>query len=112
MDPTSADDIDDTLVERLEEKAMSSASSRRGGRGGRGGGRGGGGGGRGKREVDLSKALSRLLRHQATSAGIELDREGYARLDKVVSFLLFLLLLELSCSYLFSSIENRRERGG
>ncbi|KAL2156059.1 hypothetical protein VTH82DRAFT_804 [Thermothelomyces myriococcoides] len=86
MDPTSADDIDDTLVERLEEKAMSSASSRRGGRGGRGGGRGGGGGGRGKREVDLSKALSRLLRHQATSAGIELDREGYARLDKVLQW--------------------------
>lgn len=38
-----------------------------------------------KREKDISRALSRLLRHQATKAGIQLDREGYAPLDKVVS---------------------------
>ncbi|KAL2166713.1 hypothetical protein VTG60DRAFT_2276 [Thermothelomyces hinnuleus] len=85
MDPTSADVVDDAIAEQLEDKAMSSASSRHGGRRGRGGGRGGEGG-RGKREVDLSKALSRLLRHQATNAGIELDREGFARLDKVLQW--------------------------
>jgi hypothetical protein len=37
------------------------------------------------REVQISKALSRLLRHQAENAGITLDGEGYAPLDRVVS---------------------------
>ncbi|OIW33930.1 hypothetical protein CONLIGDRAFT_628846 [Coniochaeta ligniaria NRRL 30616] len=32
----------------------------------------------------LSKALSKLLRHQAVSAGIQLDREGFAPLDRVL----------------------------
>lgn len=64
----------------------------RGGRGGRGpksGGHHGGGhrkGGGGSRDVDLSRALSRLLRHQAASAGINLDAEGYAPLDKVLAW--------------------------
>ncbi|KAF5134372.1 tRNA 2'-phosphotransferase 1 [Metarhizium anisopliae] len=48
-------------------------SGRRGGRGGRPEGR----------EVQLSKALSRLLRHQAENAGIKLDEEGFAPLDRV-----------------------------
>lgn len=72
----------------LEDKALS--GSRRGNdggkrraRGGRGGG-GGGGGGQG-RDVQVSKALSKLLRHQASAAGIELDDEGFAPLDRVVS---------------------------
>ncbi|KAK3340332.1 KptA family-domain-containing protein [Neurospora tetraspora] len=68
------------------------ADSNRGG--GRGGGhrapksgRGGHGGHRkGGRDVDLSRALSRLLRHQASSAGITLDAEGYAPLDKVLAW--------------------------
>lgn len=60
---------------------------------------GNGGGGVGavdpqKKQKDISRALSRLLRHQATNAGIQLDREGYAPLDKVVS-LLFPLFLRL-----------------
>jgi len=61
--------------------------SRGGGRGGRfraRGGGGGGGGGKG-REVDVSRALSRLLRHQAAAAGVALDAEGFASLEKVVS---------------------------
>ncbi|KAG5981299.1 hypothetical protein E4U55_003095 [Claviceps digitariae] len=50
-----------------------------------------GGGGRGGRrsqgrEVTVSKALSRLLRHQAQSAGITLDREGFAPLDQVLQW--------------------------
>lgn len=66
--------------------------NRRGGRcGGGGGGRGGEGAERGSRELLISKALSTLLRHQAQNAGIKLDAEGYAPLDKVVSALLLLL---------------------
>lgn len=45
----------------------------------------GGHGGGGNRDVQLSKALSKLLRHQAQTAGIQLDREGFAALDRVVS---------------------------
>ncbi|KAF4625690.1 hypothetical protein G7Y89_g12473 [Cudoniella acicularis] len=55
----------------------------KGGRGGRGGG--GGGGGTMNREVSVSKALSKLLRHAAEDAGVKLDEEGYARLDQVES---------------------------
>lgn len=61
-----------------------------GGRGRGKGGRGGRGGGGGKgpdREVAVSKALSKLLRHAADDAGIKLDAEGYARLDEVVSLM-------------------------
>lgn len=72
--------MDEELAERFEEKVSG------GGKGkgkGKGGGRGGGGGQ--PREMQVSKALSRLLRHQAENAGIKLDREGFAPLDKVVS---------------------------
>ncbi|KAI5465743.1 KptA family-domain-containing protein [Mariannaea sp. PMI_226] len=60
-------------------------------RGGRGGGRGRGGRGRGggggqSRDVQISKALSRLLRHQAENANIQLDGEGYAPLDRVLTW--------------------------
>ncbi|KAG6254614.1 hypothetical protein E4U23_005908 [Claviceps purpurea] len=51
----------------------------------RSGRRGGGGRGEG-REVQISKALSRLLRHQAQNAGIDLDGEGFARLDQVLQW--------------------------
>ncbi|OTA95782.1 hypothetical protein M434DRAFT_68636 [Hypoxylon sp. CO27-5] len=54
-------------------------------RGGRGGGTGGGGAPQ-NREVLISKALSSLLRHQAENAGIKLDAEGYAPLDKVLQW--------------------------
>lgn len=80
----------------LADRAAADSSSRGGGRGpksGRGGGgRGGHGGhgghrkGGGGRDVDLSRALSKLLRHQASSAGITLDAEGYAPLDKVLAW--------------------------
>ncbi|EHK24640.1 uncharacterized protein TRIVIDRAFT_168495, partial [Trichoderma virens Gv29-8] len=52
----------------------------------RGGGRGGRGGGGQSREVLVSKALSRLLRHQAANAGIQLDAEGFAALDEVLKW--------------------------
>lgn len=66
----------------LEEKYSGGKKSRSGG----GGGRGGRGGGGQSREVLVSKALSKLLRHQAENAGIKLDAEGFAALDEVVSF--------------------------
>ncbi|KAI0840454.1 RNA 2'-phosphotransferase, Tpt1 [Hypoxylon sp. FL0890] len=72
-------------AERMENMAL-----RGKGRGGRdrrgGGGRGGGRGGGQDREVLISKALSSLLRHQAENAGIRLDAEGYAPLDKVLQW--------------------------
>ncbi|ROT35726.1 hypothetical protein SODALDRAFT_283088 [Sodiomyces alkalinus F11] len=57
------------------------------GAGGHRGGRGGkGGSGRPQnRNVLVSKALSRLLRHQADNAGIKLDAGGWAPLDKVLA---------------------------
>lgn len=81
-EPSSHDAI------HLEDKA--SNEGRRGNRG-QGGGRGGkkgggrGGGGGQSRDVQVSRALSRLLRHQAMNAGIQLDGEGFAPLDRVVS---------------------------
>ncbi|EFQ28450.1 Tpt1/KptA family RNA 2'-phosphotransferase [Colletotrichum graminicola M1.001] len=51
-------------------------------RGERKGGRGGGQ----PREVLISKALSKLLRHQAENAGLKLDEGGYAPLDKVLAY--------------------------
>ena len=65
------------------------------GRGGRGGGGGGRGGGEMNREVMVSKALSKLLRHAAEDAGLTLDGEGFARLDQVVSLPTLVLLLLL-----------------
>ena len=55
------------------------------GRGGRTGFRGGRGGGEMNKEVAVSKALSKLLRHAAEDAGLTLDGEGFARVDQVVS---------------------------
>jgi hypothetical protein len=63
-----------------------------GGRGGGGGGGGGRGGGEMNREVAVSKALSKLLRHAAEDAGLTLDGEGFARLDQVVRLPTFVLL--------------------
>jgi len=54
----------------------------------RGGGRGGM-----KREVAISKALSKLLRHAAEDEGLALDGEGFARVDQVVSLVPFLVLV-------------------
>ncbi|KAH8752531.1 KptA family-domain-containing protein [Diaporthe sp. PMI_573] len=75
----------DDLAEQFENKA----SVRPGGRGGRGGHKAGGGkpgdGGK-QREKQISMALSRLLRHQALNAGIKLDKEGYAPLDRVLQW--------------------------
>lgn len=81
------DDIADSFEETVKIQHDNRADRGQGKARGRGGGRrtGRGGGGGANREMVLSKALSRLLRHQAVSAGIQLDREGYAALDKVVS---------------------------
>ncbi|KAL2271719.1 hypothetical protein VTJ83DRAFT_1090 [Remersonia thermophila] len=83
------------LAERFEEALDAGMGSSRpqqrehrgrGGGGKRGGRAGKDGGGGNRRNVDLSKALSRLLRHQAENAGVQLDKEGYASLDKVLQW--------------------------
>jgi 2'-phosphotransferase len=88
----------DDLAEKFEDNV-----SMQGGGGGKGKGKGGRKGGGGKpadggkqREKQVSMALSRLLRHQALNAGITLDKEGYAPLDRVVRALFFSLLSEPS----------------
>lgn len=86
MDNDAAESFAEAVDTRHHDKGKGRARGRGGG--GRGTGRGGGGGGA-SREVLLSKALSKLLRHQAESAGIRLDREGFAPLDRVVSFASF-----------------------
>lgn len=68
--------------------------SRKSGGGSRGEGARGGKGRSGSgqsRDVQVSKALSKLLRHDAVKAGLELDDEGYAGVGEVVSlrFLFF-----------------------
>ncbi|EFX00142.1 tRNA splicing 2 phosphotransferase 1 [Grosmannia clavigera kw1407] len=86
----SADVLAAQFADRLSEQGKHSAGGQRGGSSRRRGG----GNGRGKREggssssraVDVSRALSKLLRHQATSAGIVLDGEGYAALDQVLAW--------------------------
>jgi hypothetical protein len=85
------------FIDVADELEISDRSGKRGGRGGRGkgGGRdgggsrgnraGGSGGGEMNREVAISKALSKLLRHAALDAGLKLDSEGFAKVDQVVS---------------------------
>ncbi|KAL3425982.1 tRNA 2-phosphotransferase 1 [Phlyctema vagabunda] len=73
------------IEERLE--SGSGSGPRGGGRGGkRGGKRGGGAPGTENREVAVSKALSKLLRHAAGDAGLTLDTEGFARVDQVMQW--------------------------
>ncbi|KAI1866971.1 hypothetical protein JX265_007547 [Neoarthrinium moseri] len=82
-----ADGAYEDTAERLESLALKGKG--RGGGGGAAGKRGGGGGrggGEQNREMIISKALSKLLRHQAADAGVELDAEGFAGLDKVLQW--------------------------
>lgn len=75
-----------------------------GGSGSRGNRAGGSGGGEMNREVAISKALSKLLRHAAVDAGLKLDPEGFARVDQVVSIRFHIYpvtgpLVEAHCQY-------------
>lgn len=91
MDGDTADDLaarfeEQASVQQQQQQSLLPPKAKKNkSAGGGGGGAGAGAGGAQKREKDISRALSRLLRHQATNAGIQLDREGYAPLDKVVS---------------------------
>jgi len=81
-------DID--LEEKYQGRGNQGGADRGRGKGGRGGKAGGGGGNPQNKAVQVSKALSKLLRHAAADAGVKLDSEGYARLDEVVSRPIFL----------------------
>lgn len=76
--------------QRINELVESAEGGSRGGKlNSRGrGGKGNGARGEG-REVAISKALSKLLRHAAEDEGLVLDGEGFGRLDQVVSLVLF-----------------------
>lgn len=50
----------------------------------RGGGRGGGRGQGQSRDVQVSKALSLLLRHAAEKEGVKMNAQGYANVADVV----------------------------
>ena len=80
----NAHDEEAALIDTTNDLALS-AKDQRDGRGKGKGGKSGGGSGRQSREVVISKALSKLLRHDAEKEGVKLDREGFARLDQVVS---------------------------
>ncbi|PSR94253.1 KptA family-domain-containing protein [Coniella lustricola] len=86
------DNTKDSCAEKVKDQRIAHQDGRGSKKGskagkGQGGERGGGGGDQGaKREKDISRALSRLLRHQALNAGIKLDKEGYAPLDKVLQW--------------------------
>lgn len=69
------------LAEQLQDAQP--PQSRKSGGGSRGGkGRSGGGQ---SRDVQVSKALSKLLRHDAEKVGLKLDEEGFAGVQEVVS---------------------------
>jgi len=94
----------DEAIDSMEHLGMEDRGSK-GGRGGRGKGKGRGGRERGggrpqNRETQVSKALSQLLRHKAEESGVALDREGFARVDQVVHWHLFLTM----CFYFFGCI--------
>jgi 2'-phosphotransferase len=81
--PADEEDYGETQ-ERMESLAL---KGKGGGRGGRRGAPAAGGSASDQknRDFQISKALSLLLRHKAAEAGVDLDNEGFARLDKVVS---------------------------
>ena len=64
-----------------------------------------GGGGDSSREVNISKAMSFILRHGAQREGLKLDENGYARVDELVCVLFGggvliwsqFVLIELGC---------------
>ena len=90
---TMSGSTDADLISISENQTSERRGGDRGGGRGRGrGGRGGGGGGGLSREVQISKGLSKLLRHAAGDAGLKLDAEGFARVDRVVSITLFYVL--------------------
>ncbi|TVY38069.1 tRNA 2'-phosphotransferase [Lachnellula subtilissima] len=71
----------------FEEKFHGGGNQGAGGRGRGKGGRGGKSyGGPQNKEMQISKALSKLLRHAAADAGLKLDSEGFGRLDQVMKW--------------------------
>jgi len=71
----------EALAEQLSDIPQSTGKS--------GGGRKGGNRGGLSRDVQVSKALSKLLRHDAQKAGLKLDEEGFADVGEVVSEISF-----------------------
>ncbi|KAF7948745.1 hypothetical protein EAE96_007937 [Botrytis aclada] len=73
-------------VEVGDEGNAKAGRAGKGGRGGKGKVAAAGAGAGQNREMLVSKALSKLLRHAAESEGVRLDGEGFARLDLVMQW--------------------------
>lgn len=59
------------------------------------------------REVQVSKALSKLLRHSAEKEGLQLDAAGYINLKDVVGLIHAVAFLSLKTSYMLACLTNR-----
>ncbi|KFY50641.1 hypothetical protein V496_09258, partial [Pseudogymnoascus sp. VKM F-4515 (FW-2607)] len=73
------------LADQQQDAPPQQSRKSGGGVGGSRGGKGRGGGGQ-SRDVQVSKALSKLLRHDAVKMGLELDDEGFAGVDEVLQW--------------------------
>lgn len=81
------------LAEQTQDAPLPPSSRRSGGKppsGNRGGM---------SRDVQVSKALSKLLRHDAVKAGLKLDDEGFADVEQVVSVCFLLRLSVVKAAY-------------
>ncbi|PBP26600.1 hypothetical protein BUE80_DR002522 [Diplocarpon rosae] len=85
MEDTNKADEQDIADDRRDGEGHNRTRGK-GGRGGRGGQRSGGARGEMSREVLVSKALSKLLRHAAVEAGLKLDAEGFANVEQVMEW--------------------------
>ncbi|OAF58139.1 hypothetical protein VC83_05319 [Pseudogymnoascus destructans] len=87
MSPTGEQALADQLQDAPPPQSRKSGAG--GGGGGGGGsrsGKGRSGGGGQSRDVQVSKALSKLLRHDAVKAGLELDEEGFAGVGEALQW--------------------------
>ncbi|OBT62642.1 hypothetical protein VE03_07514 [Pseudogymnoascus sp. 23342-1-I1] len=85
MSPTGEQVLADQIQDAPPPQSRKSGGGGGGGGGGARGGKGRSGGGQ-SRDVQVSKALSKLLRHDAVKAGLELDDEGFAGVGEVLQW--------------------------
>ncbi len=86
-DYDNAEALSAQFHDRLSTVGKQAGGGHRGGRAKRGGGfSSSSSASSASRTTDISRALSRLLRHQATNAGIPLDAQGFAPLDRVLQW--------------------------
>ncbi|OBT42094.1 hypothetical protein VE00_06531 [Pseudogymnoascus sp. WSF 3629] len=97
------------LADQLQDAPPPQSRKSGGGGGGSRGGKGRSGGGQ-SRDVQVSKALSKLLRHDAVKAGLELDDEGFAGVGKVLQWPRLKSLKVTFADILTSVSDNSKQR--